>query len=324
MKFLRSHILLLLLVSPGVQAAPQIDAPQIDHVHFVIPGGAGGGWDSTARSIGLAMQQTGIAEQVSFENIAGAGGGVAIGRLIETAPHQKQTLMVNSTPIIVRSLTRLFPFSWHDLTPVARLIGDYQILAVRPDSPLRNFADVVDRFREDPRRVKVAGGSVRGDLDHLAPATALEAAGLDPRRLIYVPYSAGGRALSGFLSGEADLLSTGLGEAINYHRAGTLRIIAVSAPARLPELGDVPTFAEHGFDFEYINWRGVFGAPDLSPEEAGRLAEAVRQLQETETWREVLNNYGWQPMYLDAGDFTAFLKSQEQEIGARLRSLGYL
>ncbi len=299
-------------------------AAQIDHLHFIIPGGAGGGWDSTARSIGRVMQQGGIAGETSFENIAGAGGGVAIGRLIETAKHQKQTLMVNSTPIIVRSLTRQFPYSWHDLTPVARLIGDYQVLAVRPDSPVRSFADIVERFRKDPRLVKIAGGSVRGDLDHLVPATALRTAGLDARDLIYVPYSAGGRALSGFLSGEADLLSTGLGEVINYHRAGTLRIVAVSAPGRLTGLGDIPTFAESGFDFEFVNWRGVFGAPGLSTDEAARLAAAVRELTGTGAWREVLDNYGWQPMYLDAEEFAAFLKRQEQEIGSQLRLLGYL
>lgn len=317
---LKVHWLALLLLGLQVQTF----AAQIDHLHFIIPGGAGGGWDSTARSIGRVIQQGGIAGETSFENIAGAGGGVAIGRLIETAKHQKQTLMVNSTPIIVRSLTRQFPYSWHDLTPVARLIGDYQVLAVRPDSPVHSFADIIERFRNDPRLVKVAGGSVRGDLDHLVPATALRTAGLDARKLIYVPYSAGGRALSGFLSGEADLLSTGLGEVINYHRASTLRIVAVSAPERLAGLGDIPTFAESGFDFEFVNWRGVFAAPGLSSDEAARLAAAMRELKETDAWQQVLDNYGWQPMYLDAQAFAAFLKRQEREIGSQLRSLGYL
>lgn len=322
MKRFCNHFMVLSLVLAGALA--DANPATVDYVHIIIPGGAGGGWDSTARSIGLVMQQSGIAAQVSFENVAGAGGGVAIGRLIETAQHQKQTLMVNSTPIIVRSLTRLFPYSWHDLVPIARLIGDYQILAVRPASPIRSFADVVERFAADPRRVKVAGGSVRGDLDHLVPATALAAAGLDPRRLVYVPYSAGGRALSGFLSGEADLLSTGFGEVVNYHRAGTLRIVAVSAPERLPIAPDVPTFAEHGYGFEYINWRGVFAAPGLADDEVERLSGAVRQLEQTDAWRVLLETYGWQPMYLDATDFAAFLEQQEREIRERLESLGYL
>ena len=125
-------------------------------IHFMIPGGAGSGWDSTARGTGMVLRKAQLIDNASFENISGAGGGRAIGTLIETAERRGNTLMVNSTPIIVRSLTKIFPYSFRDLQPVARIIGDYQVLVARPDSSLTNFNEVLRRFRENPRSIKIA------------------------------------------------------------------------------------------------------------------------------------------------------------------------
>lgn len=272
----------------------------------------------------MVLRNAGLIDSASFENISGAGGGKAIGMLIETADHQAGTLMVNSTPIVVRSVTRLFPFSFRDLTPVARLIGDYQILAVRADSEIQSFGDILQRFRENPRSVKVAGGSVRGDLDHLVPALALRAAGEDPRKLAYVPYDAGGKALAGFLTGEGDVLSTSLSEVMEYQRAGRLRIIVVSAPERVRTAPDVPTYVEQGIDFEFVNWRGYFAAPGLPDEVADRYAALLQEMLATPEWEALRARNGWQNLYLDRQGFNAFLEQQEQGIRALLLELGFL
>lgn len=308
------------LLSLGVFGAAQA----ADSIHFLVPGGAGGGWDGTARGVGMVMQQEQIIKNASYENMSGAGGGKAIGYLIETAERQKSTLMVNSTPIVVRSLTKVFPYSFRDLVPVARVIGDYQALAVRPDSEFKTFEDVLAAFRKNPRSVKFAGGSVRGDLDHLVPAMAFKAAGEDPRKVAYVPYDAGGKALAGFLSGETELLSTGLGEAIGPHRDGQLRIIAISAPERVSALPDVPTLKESGSDVEFANWRGFFAAPGTTDEQAQEFAEQMQNMQKTVAWEDMRHKNGWQNLYLPPKEFAVFLGKQEQEIGDLMRELGFL
>ena len=299
-------------------------APGIESIHFIVPGGAGGGWDSTARATGRVLREAGLVDVASFENISGAGGGKAIGTLVETAERHQNTLMVNSTPIIVRSLTNLFPYSFRDLTPVARTIGEYQAFAVRTESDIATFADVVRRYREDPRSVKVAGGSGRGDTDHLVPALALKAAGADPKRLAYVPYDAGGKALAGFLTGEGDMLSTGFSEVIAYHVAGRLRIIAVAAPARLEGYEDIATLRDQGVDFEFVNWRGFFAAPGLPADRADAFARLLHEMQATSEWEEVRRQNGWQNLYLGRRDFAAFLARQEHEIRALMLELGFL
>ncbi len=307
--------LLLLSTAINVQAAD---------IHFMIPGGAGSGWDRTARGVGMVLRDAALIDNASFENISGAGGGVAIGTLIETADRRSNTLMVNSTPIIVRSLTKLFPYSFRDLTPIARVIGDYQALIVRADSDIRDFNDVLTRFRDNPRSVKFAGGSVRGDLDHLVPALAIRAAGEDPRAVAYVPYDGGGKALAGFLTGEADVLSTGFSEVLEYHRAGRLRIIAVSAPQRVAGLPGIATFVEQGVEFEFVNWRGFFAAPGISSQAANEYSALLRKMQTTAEWEELRSRNGWQNLFLSREEFVAFLSTQEQEIGDLMSELGFL
>lgn len=314
---MKSRYLAALVCAMAATAAAQ-------DMHFIVPGGAGGGWDATARATGLVLRSEGMIETASFENVSGAGGGRAIGMLIETADHQSSTLMVNSTPIVVRSITQLFPFSFRDLTPIARVIGDYQVLAVRATSDMRNVGDLLTRFRNDPRSVKVAGGSVRGDLDHLVPALALRAAGEDARKLAYVPYDAGGKALAGFLTGEGDVLSTSLSEVMEYYRTGSLRVIAVSAPGRIAAAPDIPTYIEQGIPFEFVNWRGFFAAPGLDGEQADRYSAMLGAMLQTPAWEQLRLRNGWQNLYLDRHEFTRFLDHQENDIRQLLLELGFL
>ena len=310
-------VVALLAVAPsGTPRAAEIEA-----IHFLIPGGAGGGWDGTARGAGMVLSKEGLIESASYENMSGAGGGKAIGYLIETADRQQGTLMVNSTPIVVRSLTKVFPFSFRDLTPIARIIGDYQAIAVRPDSDIKSWADVVARFKADPRSVKFAGGSVRGDLDHLVPAMAMKAMGLDPKKVAYVPYDAGGKALAGLLSGETELLTTGFGEAIGPHRDGQIRIIAVSSDQ---PIDGIPTLKQQGADVEFANWRGFFAAPGISKDQAQAYADLLKKMQGTATWEDLRAKNGWQNLYLPGDQFVAFLTNEEKEIGGLMRELGFL
>ena len=134
-------------------------AADVEKIHFLIPGGAGGGWDGTARGVGEALKKSGLVNKTSFENMSGGGGGKAIAYIIETAKKQKNTLMVNSTPIVIRSLQGVFPQSFRDLTLVSSVVADYGVLVVRTDSKYtKHWSDVKTAFEKNPRSVKIAGG----------------------------------------------------------------------------------------------------------------------------------------------------------------------
>ena len=136
-------ILIVTMVSLAIAAGNILAKPMVGSIHFLIPGGAGGGWDGTARGTGEALTKSGLLGKATYENMSGGGGGKAIGYLIENSRSNHGTLMVNSTPIVIRSLTKVFPQNFRDLTLISGTIGDYAALVVNSSSPVGNFEELV-------------------------------------------------------------------------------------------------------------------------------------------------------------------------------------
>lgn len=301
-----------------------LQAAEVDKLHFLIPGGAGGGWDGTARGVGKALLDSKLLGEASFENMSGGGGGKALNHLISTAARQEKTMLVNSTPIIIRSLTGVFPQSFRDLTPIASVIADYAAFVVPKDSKYTSFDQVIADFKKDPKLVKIAGGSVKGSMDHLVPAMVVMAAGGNPLKLKYVPYDAGGKAMAGLLSGDTQVLSTGYGEALGLAKQGEVKILAVTSEKRLGQTPDVPTVKELGYDVTFANWRGFFGIPNLSKEKTMAYQKLLKNMYDTPEWEEIRKQRGWQNLYQPGDEFYAFLEEQEKAIGDIMRKLGFL
>ncbi len=316
-------VVFALLVSCLIPAAT-IAEELLPEVHFLIPAGPGGGWDGTARGVGEALSRSGLIEDISFENLSGGGGGRAIAKLIETKQRQQNTLLINSTPIVVRSLQKIFPQSFRDLEPIASVIADYSAFVVKADSAISNFNDAAKVFIANPRSLKASGGSVRGSTDHFILARALEIAGGEPRALTYIPYDGGGKAMAGLLTGETQILSTGLSEAIDMARAGEVRIIAITAPERLQELPETPTLIEQNIELTFANWRGFFAAPDLALDKYQQMRNTIRAVLETEAFEEVRARNGWVVLHHEGQAFFQFLEKQEQEIYTLMTRLGFL
>ena len=300
------------------------NAADIDKVHFLIPGGAGGGWDGTARGTGEALTKSGIVGKASYENMSGGGGGKAIGYLIENAKSSHGTLMVNSTPIVIRSLVGRFPHNFRDLTMIAGTIGDYAAFVVHKDSPLKSFKDLVAAYKANPRKVAVGGGSVPGGMDHIVVAQAMQAAGADPTKVKYIPYDAGGKAMAALLSGEIKALSTGFSEAVGMAKAGEVRIIGVTSAERVKAAPDAMTLKEQGYDAEFVNWRGFFAAPNLPKDKADMYRAAIAKMYATPEWEAVRARNGWVNIHNPGAKFTAFLEKQEGVIKDLMKKLGFL
>ncbi len=296
----------------------------IDSIHFLIPGGAGGGWDGTARGTGEALTEAGLVGSASYENMSGGGGGAAIGYLIENAESNYGTLMVNSTPIVIRSLTGVFPQSFRDLTLVAGTIGDYAAIVVDADSEIMDIDGLIAAFNADASATSIGGGSVPGGMDHLVAAMVFQAAGADPLNMSYVPYDGGGETMAGLLSGEVAAVSIGFSEAIELANAGEVRIIGVTSDERVPTYADAPTMVEQGNDTVFVNWRGFFAAPGLPDEDLAAYQGVLAEMYDTEEWAEVRDRNGWVDIHNSGADFRIFLEEQEQVIGDLMRELGFL
>jgi putative tricarboxylic transport membrane protein len=295
-----------------------------DRIHFLIPGGAGGGWDGAARGVGEALTAAGIVGNASYENMSGGGGGLAFTYLMDNAQSNHGTLMVQSTPLVIRGLTGEISQTFRDAVPIAGVLGDYAALVVAADSPIQDFQGFVAAYQANPDAVATGGGSVPGGMDHLVASLVLEAAGVNAEDVQYIPYDAGGTAMAGLLSGEIQALSTGFSEAVEMAAAGEVRILGLTARERLPEFPDVPTFAEQGADMEFVNWRGFFAAPGLPEDQTAAYIEALRAMMATPEWEEVRARNGWTNIWYEGADFTDFLTNQENEMREMMTGLGFL
>ncbi len=299
----------------------------IDKLHFVIGGGAGGGWDGTARGTGEALTKSGMLKSASFENMSGGGGGKALAFMINTKP--ENTILVQSTPLVLRSITRHKGYvkgsgvlSYKDVTPIAGVIGDYGAIAVAKNSPYKNFKDVVNAYKKDANSIKMAGGSVRGSMDHLIGALAFQAAGANPNKVAYIPYDAGGKALAGLLSGETQIISTGLGELMGAR--DQVRIIGITAPKRIADAPNAPTLKEQGYDVQFVNWRGFFGPPNMSNKDKKAISNMLGKVMKTPEWESVRKRNAWVNIYNSDEDFVKFLEKQTKEMTTLMKKLGVI
>ena len=304
-----------------------VNSIAIEKLHFVIGGGAGGGWDGTARGTGEALTKAGFLQSASFENMSGGGGGKALAYMINTKP--ENTVLVQSTPLVLRSITRHKGYvsgsgtlSYKDVVPIAGVIGDYGAIAVAKNSPYKNFEDVVKAYKANPSSIKMAGGSVRGSMDHLIGALAFQAAGANPNDVAYIPYDAGGKALAGLLSGETQIISTGLGELMGAR--DQVRIIGITAPDRVSDAPDAPTLKEQGYDVQFVNWRGFFGPPGMSSKDKKAIAKMLGDVQKTPEWEAVRARNAWVNIYNPDKKFVKFLKTQTKEMTALMKKLGVI
>ena len=319
-----STVLLAGVLTSGLVINTATAEEMVESIHFLIPGVAGGGWDGTARGTGEALTKSGLVGKATYENMSGGGGGKAIGYLIENADSNEGTLMVNSTPIVIRSLTGVFPQNFRDLTLVAGTIGDYAAIVVSKDSKMDDFGDLVKAFKENPKKVAIGGGSVPGGMDHLVAAMAMEAAGQDPLAVKYIAYDAGGKAMAALLSGEITALSTGFSEAVALADAGEIKIIGVTSSERVSAAPMAKTLKEQGVNIEFVNWRGFFAAPGLSDSKRQAYVKALGSMYDTAEWEDVRSRNGWVNIYVPGDEFHTFLEEQEKVISTLMKKLGFL
>ena len=325
MKMGRRALMVTAVATLGLGNAAFADGHQVlDDIHFLIPGGAGGGWDGTARGTGEALTEAGLVGSASYENMSGGGGGTAIGFLIENAESNYDTLMVNSTPIVIRSLTGVFPHNFRDLTLVSGTISDYAALVVPADSDVSNMEEFLAVYDADPNGTPIGGGSVPGGMDHLVAAMVMEASGRDALGVNYIPYDAGGTAMAALLSGEIKALSTGFSEAVDLANQGEVKIIGVTSEERVDAAPDAMTMMEQGIDTSFVNWRGFFGAPGMSDEKLAQYQAAIAAMYDTEEWEAVRARNGWVNIHNPGDEFRTFLEDQEKVIGDLMTKLGFL
>jgi len=295
-------------------------APTFDHVRLIAPAAPGGGWDQTARVMQDVLPRAGIARTATVENIPGAAGLIGLARFIGAEQGNGDALMVSGLIMLGAIVAQQSPVSFRDVTPIARLTGEYEAIAVPVSSPFQSLGDVIRAFRERPESISWGGGSAGGS-DQILAGLIAEAVGVAPRRVNYIAFSGGGESLSAILGGQVSVGINGLAEFAPQTEAGTLRLLAVSSAGRLPGL-DVPTLREQGVDVEFENWRSVVAPPGITSAQRQRLDAAIESMVRSSQWQEALTRYRWIDRYLAGEPFARFANAEEARVRPMLRELG--
>lgn len=316
----RSLAALAALALAATTATAQEAAP-LESLTILAPSSAGSGYDQLARAVQTALTEEGLAEAVEVENVAGGGGTVGLAQFVTTNPRGPAAMIVGFA-LVGGVLTTGSPVTLADAEPVARLMGESDVIVVPADSEIQDLQGLVAALQADPGAVSWAGGSI-GGIDHVIAGQFANAVGVDPTQINYVVHAGGGEVLASILGGQTTVGISGYQEFAPQIEAGELRVLGVSGPERIEGL-DAPTFQEAGVDLAVVNWRGIMAHPAMSDEDKAALAAAVETMVGTEAWQAALAERDWTDTYQGPDEFGAFLEEQQATVQTALEEAGVL
>jgi putative tricarboxylic transport membrane protein len=292
------------------------------NIKMMIPANPGGGWDSTGRALGKALQESGVASSVTYENKGGAAGIIGLAQYANATKGDGNSLMVMGAVMLGGIITGKPPVSLDKVTPIARLTSEYNVFVVPANSPLKTMKDVVDQLKKDPGSVKWGGGS-RGSTEHIAAAMLAREVGVDAAKINYVPFRGGGEAVAAILGGNVTVGGSGYSEFQQYIETGKMRPIAVTSGKRLKGI-NIPTMIEQGYNIEIGNWRGVYAPAGLTAAQRKDLTDMVLKATKSKSWAESLEKNNWTSAWMANPAFDDFVDSEFASLRATMVKSGMI
>lgn len=292
-------------------------------VEIVVPSAAGGGTDRTARQMQTIWQAMGVFEQpLVVVNKPGAGGAIGLNYIIGHSGDDHY-VGVTQPSLVTNKILGTSPTDYNDVTPLATLANEYSGFAVRTDSDIKDAADLVAKLQADPTSVVFGVSSALGQVGHIGLAMVAQRAGVDITNLRIVVFPSGGESRTALLGGHIDLISSTWANLIEPMQAGQLRVIATTAPERVPgPFAEVPTWKENGIDVVIGTWRAVFGPPDMTPEQIAFWDKALAGLSENAEWQQSAEEDGAALEYRNSADTRAFMDAERDTLLKTLTELG--
>ncbi len=292
---------------------------------FVAPGGAGGGWDLTIRTTAKVLKDSKLVTvPMPVRNNPGAGGSVNLASLQEKKGSDK-IVCVYSPPLILTKLAGTTDLGYKDVTPLARLIADYAVFVVAADSPYNSMSDIMDALKKDIKSVKIGGISSAGSMDHIQFLMMAKGSGIkNLKEIDYISFD--DSAAAQVLGGHVDVYSTGLSEVLGLLESGDLKALGQTADHRVGEgvVAEIPTCVEQGIDATFVNWRGLFGAPEMPDYAVEYWRDTLAKMVETPEWKAACKTNGWDDAYMDAPEFGTFLEKVDGEYETILTEIGLI
>jgi tripartite-type tricarboxylate transporter receptor subunit TctC len=289
-------------------------------VQLIVPWGAGGGTDATARIIGALMEKE-LKQPFNVVNRTG-GSGVVGHDAIARAPADGYTLGLITVEITMMHWVGLTQLTHTDYTPIGLMNADPSGINVRVDAPYKSVKDLLAAVKANPGKFK-ASGTGQGGIWHLAIAGLLKEQGIDPNALPWVPSQGAAPGLQDLVSGGVEVVPCSIPEARAMIDAGKVRALAImdaNPPALYPK---VPTLkSEIGSNWQIAAWR-VIAAPKGIPADVQKtLATALKKVYDSKDYKEFMAKQGYGTVWADPEGAAKFMAASDANLGAALKAVG--
>ncbi|MEH3088841.1 MAG: tripartite tricarboxylate transporter substrate-binding protein [Microbacterium arborescens] len=284
---------------------------------IIAPAAAGGGWDGVARELQQAQKANGLVNNVQVVNMPGAGGTIALGN-VSVLDGQPGNLLVGGTGLLAATIQFDSAAKLGDVTPLAVIVEEYDVIVVPADSPYETLDDLVTAWRADPKAIPWTGG---GSFDQLVVTDLALTAGIDPMQTTYISSDGGGEAIQALLNGTAKAAAGGYPDNIDQIEAGRLRALALVSEEPIAGI-DIPTAAEQGYDISLSNWRMLAAPSGLDDDDVQSLTQLVLDSVATPEWQDAIERYRWTERIITGDELRAFLDDEEDRITTLYEEMG--
>ena len=291
-------------------------------IEIVALNAPGGGSDRIARILVKVLTERRLVPvPVNVVNRPGGGGAVAYSYINQRAG-DGHVLALGGRAILTNHIAGQGP-SYNDVTPVVMLFDEYISVTVKPISPIKSGKQLVEFMKRDPTALSFGIATSLGNPNHQGVAAAFKAAGLDIKKMKSVIFASGGAASTAMLGGHVDVVPISVAFGASLLRNGQVRIIAVTAPQRLPGvLADVPTWREQGYDAVVSTWRCLFGPRNMSEAQTAYWEGVMRRVAATEDWKNELALNYWNSALMGSAEARKHMARDNEGVKVFLTELG--
>ena len=311
-----SLLLLLFVLFTGVahgQAWPQRS------IRFLVPFPPGGSTDVAARSLAEKVS-SGLGQQVVVENRGGGGGAVGTAEVARAQPDGYTILFAANAVSILHLAVKDLPYdTLRDFVAITQATTQPNAFAVHPSVPATTIKELVAYAKAHPGKLSY-GHSGAGGSQHLTGELLKKMAGID---MVGIPYKGGGQLITDLIGGQIQVGIAGTTPFIPHHRAGRIKILALTSLERFPPLPEIPTVVEAGYPgFESSQWLGLLAPRGTPPEVIRKLhVETVKALKLPDV-SERLVKAGLQPVGNTPEEFTKVIRTEIEQFGKLAKDLG--
>jgi len=311
--FVRAIRITALIAAAALAAAPALaDWKPTKPVEVIVHTGPGGGSDVLARAMATMLEKEKLLTvRMLVVNKPGGNGAVAAAALAEKKDDPHTIGLITSVWIAGPLTSSEAKITVHDLKPIAQLMLEPAVFAVRADSPYKTLKEFIEAAKAKPGQLKQSGGSVTSR-DNIIRLSLQHATGA---KWAFVSFPGGGERLAALLGGHVDIMVIEPQEAGEQVRAGKLRVLAQLTDHRLPGYADVPTLKEAGYDVTPTpQIRAVVAPPQQSAEASAYWEGLFAKLRQTESWKKYIADNQLEESFQPAAELKKSIAQIEKEL----------